>query len=418
MLAKLIRALAARWVTAYLMLTYALFVALLAAWSTISPAQRVAGIASLSPFWLLYLIAGVHLLACTIQFFASVRRRATLSLPEDRAGTAVTLTLNDETLAPAAKRAGMKCRWLDKESVAVLYRHRFSSVGTLLFHGALLLLPLAYVISGATRFEGKAWIIEGHTFEGKRAEYYRVTPTEHFSARAPKVHFETEAVEATFWQKKLFFTDLRALLITGKGAERQAAWATMAQPVWIDGARISIQGFNYTPSVEVLAPTGQRIQEADLNLRLFPPGVEDSFTLPGLPHRFWVRLYPDDRGFQLGKPVFHLAVTRGKRLVSRGWLRRGEHLAFDGFRIAFPAIRRGGEIVVHRDWGYPLLWAILMLALLGIAWRVLAPSCIVWLVKKDNGSVEAIVREDAFARGRAERLLANWRADKGNTDAR
>jgi len=96
---------------------------------------------------------------------------------------------------------------------------------------------------------------------------------------------------------------------------------------------------------------------------------------------------------------------RGKRLVARGLLRVGEPLSFDGYRLTFPAIRRGGDILVQRDAGDPLLWLALVLALGGAAARILCPSTRVWLRLGGDGA-HVLVREDAFAAGSAARLLA------------
>ena len=71
-----------------------------------------------------------------------------------------------------------------------------------------------------------------------------------------------------------------------------------------------------------------------------------------------------NRGFDLRRPLLHTAVTCGKRLVSHGWTRVGEPLEFDGYRLTYTAIRRGGDLLVHRDRGYALLWTALVAALM------------------------------------------------------
>ena len=312
-----------------------------------------------------------------------------------------------------ARKAGFRLRWSEAGRRAVLSRNRWSPLGTVLFHGALLLLPVAWLLSGATRFEGRAWIVEGHPFTGTRQEYYAVSPNDDFDARAPRLAFQVEEVRARFWGERLFFTDLRALVATAGSDEADSRWMRLPEPAWIDGARVSIRGFNYTPAVELVGPDGRLAESADLSLRLFPPGTEDSFTLPPLPHRFWVRLYPDsdgpsavplNRGFDLRRPLFHVAVTCGKRLVTHGWLRPGEALAFDGRRIAFPRVRRGGEILVHRDRGYALAWFALAAGLAGLVARAFFPASRVWIVAQ-GGRTLAAGRDDVFGRGRGAALV-------------
>jgi len=302
-----------------------------------------------------------------------------------------------------ARSAGLRVS--ERAGTLVLHRHRWTAAGTIVFHAALLLLPLVWLLSALTRFEGNAWVIEGHRFGGAREEYVQVEPEEAFARRAPVLDFMVESIDATFWGDRLFFTDLRAVFTTSEGAHL----ATLPAPARLGGARISIRGFNYTPSFELRAPDGRVVERGDLNLRLFPPGSEDSFRVPGLPHRFWMRLHPARQGYDLGDPRLHLAVTRGRRLVAQGWLRPGEPLIFEGYQVSFPVVHRAGDILVHRDASYPLLWIALVLALAGMLVRVVFPGVRIW-IRHDGDQALALLRADPFAGARAERLLASWRA--------
>ncbi len=403
--------------TAYLLLSYAVFLAFLAIWGARIPREVVGNISRLAPFWLAYAVAGVHLTCCLIVWWPSLARRTSLELPAVAPGVPIRVPPPEE-LTAQVKAAGLRRRWLEPGRTMVLFRNRLSPMGTALAHAALLLLPVAFLVSRTTRFEGQAWIIEGHPFEGARAEYTTVEPEASFETRAPRVAFDVESVDADFWGDRLFFTDLRALIsLRGTGPEHRVI--RLPQPTWLDGARITLKGFNYTPAFELLDAEGRRLESGDLRLWLFPPGTEDSFALPGLPYRVWVRLYPDsagpraagpEQGAHLGNPLFHVAATCGKRLVGHAWLRPGQAFAFDGYRLSFPAVRRAGEIVVHRDRGYPVLWLALVLALAGTAGRVLFPSTRLWLVVEE-GRGRAIARDDAFSGHRAARLLDTWRID-------
>ncbi|MEK6607603.1 MAG: cytochrome c biogenesis protein ResB [Myxococcota bacterium] len=385
-----LRLLGARAATPYLLLGYGAFLVLLAVWSLRTPPATVGAIARLAPFGLIYAVAAAHLVACLILSWPALRQRISLAVPAGESGVPIDLRAHE--LAAAAGRARLRLRWTESERAGVLSRHRFAPLGTVVSHGALLLLPLALAASRATRFRGDAWIVEGHAFGGTRDEYVHVEPGGDFAARAPDVRFQVEAVEAKFWGRRLFFTDLRALVVPPGG---RSAWMTLAQPLRLGGARVSIHGFNVTPSFELVRADGVLLESGDLNLRLFPPGAEDSFRLPPLPHRFWVRLRDADGGYAMTRPRLHVAVTMGKQLVAHGWRAPGEPIAFDGFRLTLPAVRRGGEIMVHRDLGYPLAWLALALLLAGAATRILLPSVRVW-VRFEGGVAHAIVREDAF----------------------
>lgn len=411
---RLVSWLGSRGKTAYLLFAYCACVVLLAIWGARVPAAVTGNIARLPALTILYVAAGLHLFACLVSLWSLVRLRCSLEVPADDPGTL--LPAPPAAVAEEAIRLGFR-RAKGPGDATVLVRHRFSPVGTFVFHAALLLLPVSWLASRETRFEGSAWIVEGHPFGGTRAEYARVTPENAFDARAPRVAFEVERIDAVFWGDRLFFTDLAALLrVPG---EAEPVWIRLPQPARVGGARVTMRGFNYTPAVEITGREGEPLEAADASLWLFPPGTEDSFAIPGLPYRFFVRLYPDsegpearpvNRGNELKRPLFHVAVTSGKRLVTHGWLRPGEPLSFDGLTLRLPAIRKGGEVVIHRDAGYPVLWVALVLALVGASARIACPSSRVWL-QADGEGTRAVVREDVFARGRAGRLLGNGKAD-------
>ncbi|HEU5250191.1 MAG TPA: cytochrome c biogenesis protein ResB [Thermoanaerobaculia bacterium] len=407
--------LAARGLTAYLLFAYAVFLVFLAIWGARVPAAVVENISRLPPFAILYVAAGIHLLCCLVIFWPVLVQRTSLEVPGNDPG--LLLRVTPFVVLAAAKSQGFRSKSLPG-GAAALVRNRWSSVGTFAFHTALLLIPIAFFVSRTTRFTGEAWIVEGHPFHGTRPEYTRVEPADGFSSRAPTLSFDVEKVEAEFWGDRLFFTDLRALL-TLREPSAGTRWVRLPQPVWVDGARVSLRGFNYTPAIEVRDHGGEILESADVSLWLFPPGTEDSFAIPGLPHRFWVRLYPDsggpdsrpvNKGHDLKRPLFHIAVTVGKRLVTHGWLRVGEPLSFDGYRISVPEIRNGGEIVVHRDLGYPILWVALLIAAGGSIARITFPASRIFVLSEGSGA-RVIVRDDPFAGDRATRLLARWMSD-------
>lgn len=415
----LIDALGSRRLTVYVLLAYAVFLLFLAAWGVQVPKEVVGSISRLAPFGLIYVLAGIHLVCCLIVFWPLLARRVALERPTTHPGFPVSGTLG--SLSLAGERAGFRLRWLEAGGCAALHRNRWSPAGTFASHAALLLLPLAFLASRATRFEGEAWIIEGRSFGGTAGEYTRVEPRGGFEERAPRVAFDVDGIEAEFWGERLFFTDLRALVTLRSSDTGEKRLMRLPQPLSIDGARVSLKGFNYTPVLELRGPGGALIESTDLNLRLFPPGTEDSFAVPGLPHRAFVRLYPNSagpearpisRGYRLEQPLFHVAVVCGKRLRARGWLRVGEPLAFDGYTLAFPAIRKGGDISIHRDRGYPILWAALGLAFAGTLARIAFPSSRLWVFQGIDGP-RAVVREDVFARGRARRFLHDHASSAG-----
>lgn len=393
MIRRAIRLAGARGLLPYLTLGYATFLVFLAIWGTRIPAEQVARIARLIPFSLVYAAAAVHLACCCLLFWPVLRQRLSLAPPPGDPGAPIVWP-DGAALAALARRHRLRLAALPGGGW-VLCRHRFSAIGTLLFHAALLLLPLAWAASEATRFRGDAWILEGHAFTGARAEYVRVEPADGFEARAPRLTLEVERVEAELWGPRLFFTELRALVATGAGAARRAAWIRLPEPLRVGDTRVTLRGFSYSLAFE-LVRGGHVIEGGDLNLRLFPPGTPDSFAVPGLPHRIHVRAYAEAGGYALERPRLFVAVTLGKRLVASGFRQLGEPLAFDGHAVSFPALLRGGEILVHRDLGYPLLWLALGLALAGLVLRIGFPPARAWILGGPSAAT-LVVREDAFA---------------------
>lgn len=373
------------------MVSGALYVGMLAVWGTKSPLEVVQNISRLFPFKALYALLLVNLVLCMAHRLPATLRRCRPLRPP--AGLGDLARYRDRTtveggrgpfalagLMRALRRRGYRVRLgADGRSFAAL-RGRFAPLGDLAFHLAFILILAGVLVSAATRFSGDVVITEGQTFWGERGDYLTFHPREDFARRAPRLSFAVEKIGAAFYRDELFFTDLYAHVRYAAGPQAGRATVRLSHPLWLDGARINLVGYGFAPLYVLRGPDGRELDSAVVNLNVFPPGTEDSFRLPALPHRVHVTFFPDpvmadgvrgSRSNNLRDPVLQLRVYRHKVRVYEGVVPLGSSASFDGLRLEFPGVRLSGQARVVRDPGASWVFAAFLVGIGGLALRVL-----------------------------------------------
>lgn len=111
------------------------------------------------------------------------------------------------------------------------------------------------------------------------------------------------------------------------------------------------------------APDLQPGYETYCNLNCYPPGKEDSESIPGSPYRIVFSLTEPDAGsdryisYMTGNATLRFKLMKGKELVLTGSAPAGGEFSGNGYRLAFPDIRRLVVTDFIRDYGVLFIWA-------------------------------------------------------------
>lgn len=312
-----------------LMVAAALYYAFLAIWATSSPPRVVRSIASLAPFWLLYLLLLVN--------------------------------------------TGF-CMWRRLPALGEEWRARPGAIGSYLFHAAFFVLAAGLSWTLLTRQEARVWVAEGEEFAGRQDQFLDRSPPRPLAGELPVPPFRVEGITAGFWRDELLFTGLEAELTMEDG---RRASTRINRPLWLGwGTFLRLSGFGYTPRYELLDRHGRSLAGSFVKLDVFPPGRRDYFSPPGYPHRIYVEVFPDfavedgdpvTRSLGLVAPAVGVRVYRGRFELGTALLRPGDGFEFEGLRLRFPEIRTWGELSLVRDPGAPLVFLSYLLGLAGLA---------------------------------------------------
>jgi len=312
-----------------LMVLATLYYALLAIWSTSSPAEVVRNIAGLLPFWAIYALLLVNTTVCFWRRLPMLRRD--------------------------------------------LARRGTGQLGSFLFHGSFLLIASGFLLTLSMRQDARAWVALGETYTGRTDQLLYQSPPGRLAAGIPPVRFSMERLEPGFWGDQMLFTELSADLRLPNGRLERTR---INRPLWLGTATfLRLSGFGWAPRFELADANGLRIDSAIVKLNVFPPGQRDFFVVPGFPHRIYVRLYPDyqegeagpeTRSMNLVNPAVAVEVRRGRVELGGAILKQGEAFQYEGLRLSFPEILPWGEFSIVWDPGAPVLFCGYFAALLGL----------------------------------------------------
>lgn len=359
------------------------------------PKERVANMADDLPLAVALGVLLINNVFCMTKELAATRRRARLRHDPPEAMEALDAFARPEDYTASRsgpdeidrlRRAFMLRGYRVRSSADGLglcaVKGRHAPWGTILFHCGLLIIVSSILLVRYQAFTGEAVITEGQSWGG-RADEYASSQVRKTDARIlPDISVRVERVKARFWQDKLLFTDLAAHVAYPAGTMENEAVIRLGSPLVIRDAVMAITGFGYTPSYLITGAGGQVLANSFVTMNVFPPGTVDSFTVPPLPYKFAVAVYPDHgfvrgkpitKSFNLSKPLYALRVTfleNPKKAVWEGFLKPTQEARFDGYKISFPEIRQYGRFRIQRNHGLSLVFAGIVFGVFGLVLRL------------------------------------------------
>ena len=344
-----------------LMVLAALYYLLLAIWAGSSPPHVVRNIASLAPFWALYVLLLVNTGTCLWRRLAILKHElASGSNYRDRPPD-WTMPAGQESAEIALKRAGYRVRPDGVGAVTIGSRGRWAALGTYLFHGAFFLIATGFLL----------------TLGGRSEVTYQVAEGEIFRDGPPGLEFVVRRITPEFWQDQLLFTQLEADLGWTDGSR---SVTRINRPIMVGPVSfLRLSGFGYVPRYELVDQFGVVVDSAWVKMNLFPPGLRDWFQIEGYPHRFYMTVTPDpeeqdgrlvSRSLNLIEPVVDMEVYRGHMALGASSLRMNQGFDFEGLTIRIAEIRYWGEFSLVRDPGALPLFLGFALGLIGLILRL------------------------------------------------
>ncbi|HEX3032930.1 MAG TPA: cytochrome c biogenesis protein ResB [Bacillota bacterium] len=257
--------------------------------------------------------------------------------------------------------------------------NRYSPLGNLLLHASFFLIPLGIFISLYTAFSGYAVVTEGQTFNaGEKASYVNLEPTINGANHPalPPVSFRLDAVRPVFWEDKLLFSDLSAGVTYEEEGISRYKIIRLNSPWYYRGNFIALRGFGYAPYYVFKDKAGQVLDESFVNLKVFPSGFEDSFTVKDFAYRINVTIYSDytvkngkfeTKTQNLANPILLVKLTDDKNKIKyEKAVLPGDPLYYNGYSLLFPEICYYGEFSIFHDPGIWVVFSGLLMACLGL----------------------------------------------------
>ena len=382
------------------------------------------------PIKFVYWALGVATVGCTVnRALRDWRRCRSLGVPKRTSVLEGGLWLPGETTSNARDTLESCGFIVSAESDSGAFRAvrgRFGPLWGSLFHVSLLLLAVAFVVNLATMRTSGIELIEGQT----ASDFLQSVPDtpERSLFRDKLATLELESVTPRFFDQYLLFERLDAQ-VTYLGRSRRMS---LSQPLWLDAVSyMSIQDFNYAPHVVLTSSDGRTLDDAISSLKLFPPGAQDTLSLPIGKVSLALEVFPDhavidgvdaSRTYNLANPRVRATVfeevsgATTQRVLGRQLIAPGEEIVIpDGTRIRLEEIRYVGTFGLTYAPAAPFVAILAILVLLGLGGRLFRPRLDV-IGRGDDDGVWVDARMDVLGplagRRELERIFASTRGSR------
>jgi hypothetical protein len=251
-------------------------------------------------------------------------------------------------------------------------------IGSVLFFLSLILLVAGLWVSVYTRFEGKIIRSPWQTFNAFPSDYIQRSLYHTRYSDLPQVGltFDKPEISTTPDLKKIKKIDI-AVTYAGRttGGKILRGRLSSLWPFISDWTLLRITDFGYQIKYVLYDLNEKVLQSRYFDMKLFPPGAEESFETVFLGYVFYVRCYPDyvDRGGKSetvspypNNPACNLRIVRNKDIVYNGLLKPEGKVRFDNSIIALPDLQIWVEVEFVRDFGLPIAAAGLVLLVIGV----------------------------------------------------
>lgn len=271
------------------------------------------------------------------------------------------------------------CLLCNYRSLLKKWKENSDKTSNWIFHFSFFLIFAGVTISGFTRFEGQTVLTDGNSFWGEPEEYVKFNTKGDFWKRAPKISFEVNNLNVNFWEDKLLFTGFSAELHYPADTRENKKMVWINKPVSIGGANVRLSSFGYAPVFLFKGKGNAPPLAVETNMRLFPPGMEDAFDVPGTRYRIFLRVIADpievdgkieNKSMNITNPMLMFRVLKNGREVFHGTRKLGEWVHLKEISISLAEIKYWAGIAIIKDNGITIIYCgfVLGLAALLVRW--------------------------------------------------
>jgi hypothetical protein len=301
-------------------------------------------------------------------------------------------------------------------------RHRWSSLGTVASHLAIVLVILlgAWWVSRPEPFQGSVLVAEGERFDGALSSY-----VETMGAEPPAVAFDLVSVDPRFHEDVLLFTRLDCQLVSNTGRTHSVR---LGKPWYPEPTtQVAIEDFGWTAEVLGGRESTTVVGPSVYKLQVFPPGSPDyiDVAIEDARYRLKVVVYgdyidrdgvPGVRSFNLTEPRIGLSAWRilanelPVEIFKDRVIAPGEQVSLAGEdSVVVLDVATYGKFRISRVFPVPAALVVGLLMLAGFSARLVVPRVEAVLAPGEGGSVELRVRSEIYGPARyAERVARAW----------
>jgi cytochrome c biogenesis protein ResB len=255
-------------------------------------------------------------------------------------------------------------------------KNRFSVLGSSVFHLSFLMLLVALGLRAVSGFHGVIILGEREIFDGRPQSYASTEPRFVAPEDYPDVQFQLLRFLPAYSAQQTV-TDTAAVIKLRDRVET----VRVNYPLVFGTTIVRFAAYGFAPYL-IVRETDKRLEHrAAVRLILTPPGTRDKFAFPDLPVTFTTELYPSyheqngeitNTSPELKNPAVILHYTDAGQpqelLVFQGTVKRAGRLEFE-----FPSVAYWARFEASRDAGRYPMYASFVLAVMGLAWRMLLP---------------------------------------------
>jgi len=355
------------------------------AWAAESPSfvgvVQALGLDTVFSSWVficLSLLLVANVVACTLQRIGRRRRRsaraASAPPPGARAiGTDIRVSALDGGL-----RASMRGRWRvhsPQEGQWVVESGRLGFTGSIVMHAGLVVVVLAGVISGLTRFSGTMVLAEGQTVTDAPEAYLSVTQLPRLGGGFTGAPITLEALDFTYEDGVV--TDAKAIMISDDGGRVRRQEAAVNHPFRSQGKAYLMSDAGYAVGLHIERDSGV-LFDSYVNLgTVVPEGFADDLRLAdgtvvnvvAVPDRAIRPGQTAQDALVLRDPQVHVAVTDTETNELTTALLPGQTSRLGDLEVSLIDVRLWNTFLVRADRGLPIMYWAFAMVLLGAVLR-------------------------------------------------